>query len=302
MVEPAVPRRPLSRRILGDHPTAWALVLPAAIIIVGLAIVPIGWSFVLSLHSADLIAPAEWVGLSNYDALLDDPGLRDAIGHTLVYTALFVPLSIGLGLLIALALNHRIRFIGIYRTLILAPFIASVAAQGVLFSFIFDERFGVANAVLDAAGLPRQGFLGDPDQALFVIVLIGLWGGIGFPVVILPRGAAGRAARPRRRRVGRRRAARRHPLARDPPATAAGHRVPGGLADAVVAAAVRPGLRDDARRPARCDGRRRLLHLQPGVRAVQRRLRRRGRVRGGLVLLLVAVAHQLWRRTRARTA
>ena len=53
-----------------------------------------------------------------------------------------------------------------------------------LFSFIFDERFGVANAVLDTVGLPRQGFLGDPDQALFVIVLIGLWGGIGFPLVI----------------------------------------------------------------------------------------------------------------------
>ena len=53
-----------------------------------------------------------------------------------------------------------------------------------LFSFIFDERFGVANALLDNLGLPRQGFLGDPDQALFVIVLIGIWGGIGFPLVI----------------------------------------------------------------------------------------------------------------------
>ena len=83
-----------------------------------------------------------------------------------------------------MALNRRIRGIGIYRTAFLAPFIASVAAQGVLFSFIFDERFGVANAVLDALGLPRQGFLGDPDQALFVIVLIGIWGGIGFPLVI----------------------------------------------------------------------------------------------------------------------
>jgi multiple sugar transport system permease protein len=182
--EPAAPPRPLRRRILGEHPTAWALVLPAAVIIVGLAIVPIGWSLVLSLHSADLIAPAEWVGLSNYEALLEDAALRDAIRNTLVYTVLFVPLSIGVGLLIAMALNRRIRFMGLYRTLILAPFIASVAAQGVLFSFIFDERFGVANAVLDAAGLPRQGFLGDPDQALLVIVLIGLWGGIGFPVVI----------------------------------------------------------------------------------------------------------------------
>jgi multiple sugar transport system permease protein len=56
--------------------------------------------------------------------------------------------------------------------------------QGVLFSYIFDERFGVANAALDKLGIARQGFLGNPDQALFVIVLIALWGGVGFSVII----------------------------------------------------------------------------------------------------------------------
>ena len=182
--EPAAPQRTLAQRVLGDSPTAWAFVLPAVVIIVGLSIVPIGWSLLLSFNSADLIAPAQWVGLSNYDALFKDPGVRDAVMHTIVYTALFVPISTGLGLFLAMALNRRIRWIGIYRTAFLAPFIASVAAQGVLFSFIFDERFGVANALLDALGLPRQGFLGDPDQAMFVIVLIGIWGGIGFPLVI----------------------------------------------------------------------------------------------------------------------
>jgi multiple sugar transport system permease protein len=182
--EPTPPERTFAQRVLGENPTAWAFVLPAVVIIVGLAIVPIGWSLLLSFNSADLIAPAQWVGLSNYDALLDDPALRDAIKHTVIYTILFVPLTTGLGLFLATALNRRIRLIGIYRTAFLAPFIASVAAQGVLFSFIFDERFGVANAVLDTFGLPRQGFLGDPDQALFVIVLIGIWGGIGFPLVI----------------------------------------------------------------------------------------------------------------------
>jgi multiple sugar transport system permease protein len=183
-IEPTAPPRTFAQRVLGESPTAWAFVLPAVLVIVGLAIVPIVWSLVLSFQSADLIAPAEWVGLSNYDALLDDPGLRSAIGHTVVYTALFVPISIGLGLLLALALNRHLRLIGIYRTLILAPFIASVAAQGVLFSFIFDERFGVANSVLENLGLPTQGFLGDPDQALFVLVAIGIWGGVGFPLVI----------------------------------------------------------------------------------------------------------------------
>ena len=182
--EPAAPQRTLAQRVLGESPTAWAFVLPAVVIIVGLSIVPIGWSLLLSFNSADLIAPAQWVGLSNYDALFKDPGVRDAVMHTIVYTALFVPISTGLGLFLAMALNRRIRWIGIYRTAFLAPFIASVAAQGVLFSFIFDERFGVANALLDALGLPRQGFLGDPDQAMFVIVLIGIWGGIGFPLVI----------------------------------------------------------------------------------------------------------------------
>jgi multiple sugar transport system permease protein len=182
--QPTAPRRTFAQRVLGENPTAWAFVLPAVLVIVGLAIVPIVWSFVLSLHSADLIQPAEWVGLSNYDALLDDPDLRDALKHTVIYTALFVPLSIGLGLFLAMALNRHLRFIGVYRTLILAPFIASVAAQGVLFSFIFDERFGVANSVLENLGLPTQGFLGDPGQALYVLVAIGIWGGVGFPLVI----------------------------------------------------------------------------------------------------------------------
>jgi len=184
MSAPAPPPRTFAQRLLGEHPTAWAFVLPAVVIIIGLAIVPIVWSLVLSFKSADLISPSQWVGLSNYDALLSDPGLRDAVEHTIVYTILFVPISTGLGLFLAIALNRPIRGIGIYRTAILAPFIASVAAQGVLFSFIFDQRFGVANAILDNLGLGRMGFLGDPDQALFVIVLIGIWGGIGFPLVI----------------------------------------------------------------------------------------------------------------------
>jgi len=174
----------MAQRLLGENPSAWAFVLPAMVVIVGLAIVPIGWSLFLSFNSADLIKPAEWVGFANYEALKDDPGLRDAIEHTIIYTGLFVPISIGLGLFLAMALNRQMRFIGIYRTALLAPFIASVAAQGVLFSFIFDERFGVANAALAELHLQTQGFLGDPGQALYVIVLIGIWGGIGFPLVI----------------------------------------------------------------------------------------------------------------------
>jgi multiple sugar transport system permease protein len=180
----AAPPPTLRQRIFGETPSAWVFVAPAAVIIVGLAVVPIVWSLVLSFRASDLLSPGRSVGFANYEALVKDPDLRSAIEHTLVFTGLFVPLSIVLGLLLAIALNRRIRFIGIYRTAILLPFIASTAVQGVLFSFIFDQRFGVANAMLDKLGIARQGFLGDPDQALLVIVLIALWGGVGFSVVI----------------------------------------------------------------------------------------------------------------------
>ena len=153
-------------------------------IILGLSIVPMVWSLILSMQSSDLVTPARWVGLANYRLLSHDPNFRSAVVHTLIYTALFVPLSIGGGLGLAIMLNRRIRFIGLYRTLVFVPFVISAAAQGVLFSFIFDAHFGIANAVLSWFGIPPQGFFADSNQALPLLVLIGLWSGIGFCVVV----------------------------------------------------------------------------------------------------------------------
>jgi multiple sugar transport system permease protein len=178
------PQRKWSQRLLGEHPTAWAFIAPAVVIILGLTIIPVIWSLLLSFRASDLIAPSHWVGLENYKALVKDGALGEAVKHTLIFSVLYVPLSIGAGLGLALALNRRIRLIGLYRTLVLIPFIVAIAVQGVLFSFIFDQRFGVANSILHKLGMPAQGFLGDPDQALYLIVLIALWGSIGFCVII----------------------------------------------------------------------------------------------------------------------
>jgi len=172
------------RRRFGDTPTAWAYVFPAALIILGLSLIPMVWSFILSLQNADLITTPEWVGMKNYQTLEKDPDFRAAIVHTLAYTALLVPSSIAGGLGLALLLNRKIRFIGVYRTLIFVPFIISATAQGVLFSFILDPHFGLANNVLTWFGIPPQGFLSDSNQALFLLALIGLWSGVGFCVVV----------------------------------------------------------------------------------------------------------------------
>jgi multiple sugar transport system permease protein len=181
----AVERAPSrTQRVFGETPTAWLWVMPAVVIILGLSLIPMAWALLLSFQHNDLVTPPNWIGLRNYSRLLHDETFRGAVQHTLIYTVAFVPLSIAGGLGIALMLNRRVRFVGLYRTLVFVPYIMSATAQGVLFSFVFDSQFGVANSVLHHVGIAPQGFLQDPGQALWVLVLIGLWSGIGFSVVV----------------------------------------------------------------------------------------------------------------------
>lgn len=177
-------RRSARRRARSESATAWAFISPSVLVILGLSVVPVGWSLLLSFQASDLVSPSRWVGLDNYKALAEDSLFHDAVMHTLVYTALFVPLCVGGGLVVALMLNRRIRLIGVYRTLVFVPFVVSAAAQGVLFSFILDPEFGAANSLLHSLGLPVQGFFSDSDQALYLLVLISLWNSIGFSVIV----------------------------------------------------------------------------------------------------------------------
>ncbi|MEU6852608.1 sugar ABC transporter permease [Actinacidiphila alni] len=172
------------RRARGETATAWAFVSPSILVILGLSVVPVIWSLLLSFRADDLVTPSRWVGLANYRALKEDPHFSQAVRNTLEYTALYVPLSMLLGLALALALNRRIKLVGLYRTLIFVPFVISATAQGVLFSFILDPQFGAANSVLHSLGISQQGFLTDPGQALLVLVAISLWSGTGFCVVV----------------------------------------------------------------------------------------------------------------------
>jgi multiple sugar transport system permease protein len=182
----AVRQRPsLLKRLAGsDHLAGWAFVAPAVILIAVFALIPIGWSLLLSLQSTNLIAPAHYVGLANYRALTKDPQFRSAIGHTLVYTVLFVPISVGGALAIAVALNRKIRGIRFYRLAVFVPLVTSTVATGIIFLWLLDPTFGLVNYVLHLLGLPQQQFLQDPNQALYCIVAMTVWSWLGFDVII----------------------------------------------------------------------------------------------------------------------
>jgi len=164
--------------------TGWAFVAPAMVIILGLSIFPAAWAFLLSLQKWNGFAPPKFVGGANYTRLMSDEEFWAAVSHTGLYVVLFVPASVLLGLFLAVALNRDIPLIGLYRTAIFVPFVASAAATGILSTYLFSPQYGLANNVLRSIGLPAQGWLEDPSQAMLVIAIMSLWGQAAFTTVI----------------------------------------------------------------------------------------------------------------------
>ncbi|HEY3952541.1 MAG TPA: sugar ABC transporter permease [Streptosporangiaceae bacterium] len=177
--------RDANRRIRRSGNVAgWAFAGPSVLIVLGLSFIPMIWAGWLSLTNSNLVTGGHFIGLANYAALHKDAQLRQAFTNTLLLAVMYLPIGLLAGLGVAMLLNRKIKLIGFYRTAFLVPFVASTAAEGLLFSFIFDPNFGIVNSLLQAVGLPRQGFLQDPSEALVVLAIVYFWTQFGFNIVI----------------------------------------------------------------------------------------------------------------------
>ena len=173
------------RRVLGsDHVVGWSFAFPAVFLIVLFGIVPIVWSALLSFQKTNLLSPPEWIGLKNYEALTRDPIVKAAALHSAIYTALFVPISVAGGLLTAVALNRKIRGVKWYRTGVFVPVVVSTIATTIIFLWVFDPQFGLANWLLGKVGLGPFGYFESPNGALYSVVGMTVWGWIGFDVIV----------------------------------------------------------------------------------------------------------------------
>src|SRR5215471_2957209 len=157
--------REANRRIRrADNITGWAFAGPSVIIVLGLSFIPMIWAAYLSLTDSNLVSPGHFIGFANYTALAKDPLLRQAFTNTVLLAVLYLPVGLAAGLGVAILLNQKIKIIGFYRTCFLVPFVASTAAEGILFGFIFDPNFGIVNAGLQAVGLPARAFSRTPRR------------------------------------------------------------------------------------------------------------------------------------------
>lgn len=145
---------------------------------------PMVASLGLSLTDYDILHPPNFIGLANYEQLLNDPRLGLSLGNTVYYALLHVPLSIMIALALAMLLNNVGKASGFFRTAFYLPSITPAVAIGTLFLWLLNPRVGLVNKALALLGISGPGWTTDPAWIKPGIVLMSLWS-VGTTVIIL---------------------------------------------------------------------------------------------------------------------
>jgi multiple sugar transport system permease protein len=169
---------------------AWAFVSPVLLIVLLVFVLPTAIAFALSVTDYSIYAFADWsnlrfVGFGNFADLLSTPLFWRALGNTVLFAALGVPLAIGASLLAALLLTEAtVRWKPLWRVLLFAPYVTSVVATAVVWRFVLNTRFGLLNWALASVGLGPVDWLGDPRLAIPAILLFVVWKVFGYNMIV----------------------------------------------------------------------------------------------------------------------
>lgn len=142
----------------------------------GLTIFPMLYSLVLAFSNSTIGDLSQFIGFENFTAAFtkDDNYLK-SIQNTLYYTAVFVPLSLLMGIGIAMILNQKLAGRGFFRVAFYVPSICAGVAVTLLWGWIFNPSFGLLNYGFSLFGIEGPGWLSDPKWAMVSIVIMNLW-------------------------------------------------------------------------------------------------------------------------------
>jgi multiple sugar transport system permease protein len=181
----SVLKNPMARR-----EALWGYLMIAPMVL-GLGIffyVALGASLAISFTRWDLLTDPEWVGVRNYSFLLHDDTFHKTLVNTAMFTLFNVPLGMLVSLLLALALNTHIRFRSVYRLIYFLPVLTMPVAISVVWKWLYNPDFGLINQTLREFGVERIRWLNDPDFAMWALVIMSIWMGSGYGMVIILAG------------------------------------------------------------------------------------------------------------------
>jgi len=163
----------------------YLFLLPAMIVLAVFLFYPVMYGALLAFYNYSILAPPEFAGLANFRRLATDPVFRIALAHSLQYL-LIVPAIQLASLALAILVNRRIKGIAFFRAAYYLPVITAAVVVAVAWKWIYDLQFGLLNAALRGLGIIDRpiGWLTDPDWALWAIMFVTFWRGLGFYMVV----------------------------------------------------------------------------------------------------------------------
>lgn len=184
-----ISRTKVTKRQWNEYRWAWFLIAPTIIGLIVLNIIPIFQTLYMSFFKAGAFGKGNlYVGLENYRRMLGDRQVWYAVRNTLLYTLGVVPVTVILAMLIAVALNSRLKGRGLFRTIYFIPMIAAPAAVTMVWKWLYNKEYGLINHFLGSLGIHKISWIDDPNVAMVSIIVIGVWSAIGYSMVLLLAG------------------------------------------------------------------------------------------------------------------
>ena len=186
-----------ARRAIRQGPAAWLLALPFCLLFLVFTAWPVVQSLFMSLtdtKSRDLRSPfsVNVVGFDNFTKAFSDPVFRKAALNTAYFVVIGMPLTLGIALAAAVALDRGItRFRSAYRLGFYLPVITSIVAVAVVWRFLLQDEFGLINTVLGWVGITGPNWLGDPHWSMPGLILMAAWRNFGTAMIIFLAGLQG---------------------------------------------------------------------------------------------------------------
>jgi len=168
---------------------AWLFVSPIVLGILIFQLYPTIFSLYVSFTEWNLITPMRGIGGRNFvDLFTSNRNFGPAMYNTFVFTAGTVLPGIVLALIFAVLLNQNIRGRGIYRAIYFVPVVAPTVAVAILWSWIYEPQYGVLNWLLSLVSIEGPKWLSSSDWAMFSIIIMSIWSGLGYNIVIFLAG------------------------------------------------------------------------------------------------------------------
>ena len=162
----------------------YLFLLPAAVILLLFFFIPFFETIVLSFfdYNSNIYHP-QFVSLANYIELLKSPVFYKVLWNTFLYLIVAVPFLVVFPLIIAIMINQKIKGITLYKILIYLPVIVSIVVAAIAFKWLYAQQ-GILNYAMDILHLPAIGWLTDPRFSLYSVILVTIWKGIGYYMMI----------------------------------------------------------------------------------------------------------------------